>query len=168
MARWRPTPQNFAGFRISFAWQTTKHGPVTFRLRIAEHPIGIPMVVTTAEIAFLTLNDLASSEVEEFWALALGPGKSLLRSKMIFRGTVDACLVHPRDVFRFACCENASSLIIAHNHPSGDLRPSRQDLAFTRQLLVASRILEIPLLDHLIVGKNSFSSFARRGWCRFD
>lgn len=125
------------------------------------------MPITTAEQAFLTLTDLTMSEVEEFWVLALGPNKVLLRSAMIFRGTVDACLVHPRDVFRFACLENASGLIVAHNHPSGDLNPSSQDLAFTRQLLKASVILEIPLLDHLIVGRATFVSFARQGWCRF-
>jgi DNA repair protein RadC len=76
--------------------------------------------------------------------------------------------VHPRDIFRFACLENASSLIVAHNHPSGDTRPSEQDLLFTRQLLRASRILQIPLLDHLILTTSGFSSFAREGWCQFE
>lgn len=123
--------------------------------------------ITTAEAAYLTLKDLMTADVEEFWALALGPAKSLLQSRMIFRGTVDACLVHPRDIFRFACRANASSLIVAHNHPSGDLRPSTQDLAFTRQLVHASSILEIPLLDHLIVTSDGYASFASKGWCRF-
>jgi DNA repair protein RadC len=125
------------------------------------------MEIITAEFAYITLKDLRSIEVEEFWALALGPTKSLLRSKMIFRGTVDACLVHPRDIFRFACLENASSLVVAHNHPSGDTRPSEQDLVFTHQLIEASRILEIPVIDHLIITHSGFSSFAREGWCQF-
>ena len=122
------------------------------------------MEITSAEAAYLTLRDLTTSEVEEFWALALGPTKSLLRSKMIFRGTVDACMVHPRDVFRFACLENASSLIVAHNHPSGDLRPSNQDLVFTHQLIRAARVLEIPIDDHLIVTRKGYVSFALHGW----
>jgi DNA repair protein RadC len=124
--------------------------------------------VIAAELAYLTLKDLIASDVEELWALALGPTKTLLRSKMIFRGTVDACLVHPRDIFRFACLENASSLIVAHNHPSGDARPSEQDMIFTNQLIEAARILEIPVLDHLIVTRKGFSSFAREGWCCFS
>lgn len=126
------------------------------------------MEIRTAESAFTVLKELSASEVEEFWVLALGPSKSLLQGKMIFRGTVDACLVHPRDVFRFACLSNASSLIVAHNHPSGDLRPSEQDLHFTRQLLRGGRIFEIPIVDHLIVSGGGFSSFAREGWCTFD
>ena len=106
-------------------------------------------------------------DVEEFWALALGPTKSLLQSEMIFRGTVDSCLVHPRDIFRFACRANASSLIIAHNHPSGDRRPSEDDILITRKLIRASVLLEIPILDHIILTENGYSSFANEGWCRF-
>lgn len=122
------------------------------------------MEITTAEAAFLTLKDLMTSDVEEFWALALGPSKKLLVSKMIFRGTVDACPAHPRDIFRFACMTNASGLIIAHNHPSGDLHPSEQDLNLTHQLIEGGRILEIPIIDHLIVTRKNFSSFARNRW----
>ena len=126
------------------------------------------MEIITVELAITALKDLARAEVEEFWALALGPKKTLLRARMIFRGTIDSCLVHPRDIFRFACIENASSLIVAHNHPSGDTLPSEQDIYFTRQLLRASRVVEIPLLDHLILTERSYSSFAREGWCDFD
>lgn len=126
------------------------------------------MEIVTAEFAHFTLKDLMTAEVEEFWTLALSPTKGVLQSKMIFRGTVDACLVHPRDIFRFACLANASSILVAHNHPSGDLRPSDHDIVFTQQLVRAARILEIPLLDHLIVGRDRFSSFAREGWCRFE
>lgn len=123
--------------------------------------------VLCAELAYSALRKLQNAEVEEFWVLALGPAKSLLRCKMIFRGTVDACLVHPRDIFRFACSENASSLIVAHNHPSGDLRPSPEDLAITRRLIHASVILEIPLVDHLLLADGRFASFARERWCDF-
>lgn len=125
------------------------------------------MQILTAEHAHEALRSLIDSDVEEFWALALGPSKVLLQSKMIFRGTVDSCLVHPRDIFRFACLMNASSLIVAHNHPSGDTRPSTQDIVFTKQLIRASKILEIPILDHLIVSNQGFTSLARERWCRF-
>jgi len=125
------------------------------------------MEITTAEAGFLTLRDLMVAEVEEFWTLALGPTKGLLQSRMIFRGTVDSCLVHPRDIFRFACMSNASTIIVAHNHPSGDRSASDQDILITRRLIRAAKIMEIPLIDHLIITKNGFSSFAREGWCRF-
>ncbi len=124
--------------------------------------------ITTAERAFHEIKNLVSSDVEEFWALALGPKKNLLASKMIFRGTVDSCLVHPRDIFRFACDSNASSVLVAHNHPSGDLVPSMEDLRFTRQLVRASQLMEIPIVDHLILTSNGYSSLRTDGWCRFE
>ena len=130
-------------------------------------PVSKPAHITTAESAYEVVRGRIGIDAEEFWCLALGPSKILLQSKMIFRGTVDACLVHPRDIFRFACIANASSLIVVHNHPSGDLTPSDQDLDFTRQLVRAARLLEIPVLDHLIVSDERFASLARGGWVRF-
>jgi DNA repair protein RadC len=123
--------------------------------------------ITTASKAFETLRDKVSTDVEEFWALALGPKKTILAARMIFRGTVDSCLVHPRDIFRFACLENASSLLVAHNHPSGDLLPSHEDLRFTRQLLRAAEVMEIPVVDHLILTTTTYTSLRSDGWCRF-
>jgi DNA repair protein RadC len=123
--------------------------------------------ITNADLAFRAVENLQRAEVEEFWTLALGPRKNLLKRKMMFRGTVDLCLVHPRDIFRFACNENASSILVAHNHPSGDAAPSPEDLRFTRQLVSASRLMEIPLVDHLIVTPRGFISLSREGWCGF-
>jgi DNA repair protein RadC len=99
-------------------------------------------------------------DVEELWCLALGPGLKLIAVQMIFRGTVDACTVHPRDIFRFACLQNASQLIIAHNHPSGDHEPSLQDLEFTQKLIEVGWAIEIPIVDHLIITDSTYSSMA--------
>ena len=126
------------------------------------------MELTSAERAYRFLRPLVKADAEEFWALALGPKKNLIRGRMLFRGTVDSCLVHPRDLFRFACLENASALIIAHNHPSQDLLPSHEDIRLTEQLVTAAKIFEIPIVDHLIITAEGFSSFARNRWCRFD
>lgn len=124
--------------------------------------------IVTAERAHQALRDLVSNDVEEFWALALGPQKDLLASKMLFRGTVDSCLVHPRDIFRFACDANASSILVAHNHPSGELRPSNEDLRFTRQLIAAAALMDIPVVDHLILSVHGYASLRQGGWCRFE
>lgn len=97
---------------------------------------------------------------EEFWVLALSSSKKLLRSEMIFRGTADACLVHPRDVIRFLCHTNASSFIVTHNHPSGDPKPSPQDWTFTKRLVRCGHLIEIPLLDHVIVTAKAHTSLA--------
>ena len=124
--------------------------------------------ILTAERAYNVLTSVVSSDVEEFWALALGPGKELISSKMLFRGTVDQCLAHPRDVFRFACTNNASSILVAHNHPSGELIPSLEDLRFTRQLIAAAAVMSIPLVDHVILTGKGFTSLRQDGWCRFE
>ncbi len=124
--------------------------------------------IVTAERAYLALRDLMSSDVEEFWCLALGPRKEVLGTKMLFRGTVNSCLAHPRDVFRFAVSMNATAVLIAHNHPSGGTIPSMEDLRFTRQLVTASSMMDIPLVDHVIVASQGFTSLRKEGWVRFE
>lgn len=101
-----------------------------------------------------------TAEVEELWAIALRADNAVIISRCLFRGTVDSCQAHPRDIFRFACHSNASSIIIAHNHPSQNPRPSRQDILFTKQIIRASQILEIPVLDHIILTEKKYWSFA--------
>jgi DNA repair protein RadC len=101
-------------------------------------------------------------DVEEFWSLALNPGCELLAAKMLFRGTVDCCLIHPRDVFRFALQTNATTLVVGHNHPSGNCEPSRADIAMTKKLRAGGELLQIPVVDHVIVGAESHFSFADR------
>jgi DNA repair protein RadC len=127
-----------------------------------------PLEVITAQQAHCHLRSLMSPDVEEFWVLALGPSKQLLCSKMLFRGTVDSCTVHPRDIFRFACLQNASSVIIAHNHPSNDPEPSDSDLQLTEDLVALGRLIQIPVLDHLIISDTRFVSLARRNPRRFQ
>lgn len=120
--------------------------------------------ITTSRHAYQHLLHLGRLEVEEFWILALHANKRLITSECVFRGTVDACPVYPRDVFRAACRTNAANLIIAHNHPSGDTNPSREDILITKKLVEAGRLLGIPLVDHLVIAKKNFWSFADHGF----
>jgi DNA repair protein RadC len=103
-----------------------------------------------------------SPHQEELWVLALSSAKRLVAIEMIFRGTVDSCLVHPRDVIRFLCESNAAAYIIAHNHPSGDAEPSDQDWDFTERLARCGKLMEIPLLDHVVVTMKTHISMASR------
>lgn len=130
--------------------------------------MSVQFEIVTAERAYLTLREMVSTDVEEFWCLALGPKKELIASKMLFRGTVDSCLAHPRDVFRFAVSVNASAVLIAHNHPSGETIPSMEDLRFTRQLVTAATLMEIPVVDHVIVATEGYTSMRNDGWVRFE
>jgi DNA repair protein RadC len=78
-------------------------------------------------------------------------------------GSVNASIVHPREVFKGAIALSAASLLVAHNHPSGDPAPSEEDLALTRRLREAGELLGIPLLDHVIVGEGAYRSLKEEG-----
>lgn len=94
-------------------------------------------------------------EVEKFWVLCLNRKNRLLRRVEISSGTATSALAHPREVFREAIRESATSVICAHNHPSGDPFPSNADLQLTRQLRDAARAVDIDLLDHIVIGRQA-------------
>lgn len=96
--------------------------------------------------------DLRYEKQENFVVLLLDTKRHLVRRVTISKGTLNRTMVHPRDVFRDAIIGNASSIILAHNHPSGDPTPSKPDRELTRELLQAGSALHIPILDHIIIG----------------
>jgi DNA repair protein RadC len=100
---------------------------------------------------------------EEFHVLLLSTQNEVLRDLQITRGTLDASLVHPREVFRPAIAEAAASVILVHNHPSGDPTPSPEDRAVTRQLRSAGETIGIEVLDHIVMGEGRYVSFAEGG-----
>lgn len=89
---------------------------------------------------------------ERFGVLALNQKHQLIRFDILFEGTLNQASVHPREVVKHALLHNAAAVIIAHNHPSGDPTPSQSDIVLTQQLHAALTLMEIPLLDHLILG----------------
>ncbi len=121
------------------------------------------MRINSSHKAYKIFEKVMDVQVEEFWAMALNSNLEILEKKLLFRGTVDRCLIHPRDIIRFLCSENATAYIIAHNHPGGDPRPSKEDLAITKKLVLLSMLVEIPMKDHLILSKNGYFSFADTG-----
>lgn len=113
--------------------------------------------------ALLELGHMAKLKKEHFVALYLDATHRVLYQETISVGTLTASLVHPREVFAPALERPAAALIIAHNHPSGDPAPSREDREMTRRLCEAGRILGLPVLDHLIVASKGYFSFRERG-----
>lgn len=101
--------------------------------------------------------------VEEFHVAILDAQHRLERDVLITRGLLNSSLVHPREVFREAIAERAAAVILVHNHPSGDPTPSAEDRAVTEQLVAAGRLLDIPVHDHIIVGRGRYVSFAESG-----
>lgn len=100
---------------------------------------------------------------EVFKVLLLSTSNDLIKDVEITKGTLNASLVHPREVFRTAILESAAAIILLHNHPSGNPQPSQEDIQITKQLLQASQIVEITIHDHIIVAGNTFYSFSENG-----
>jgi DNA repair protein RadC len=124
---------------------------------------GAPMR-TPREVAAVFQPRLHAAPVEEFHVAILNAQHRLERDVLVTRGLLDASLVHPREVFREAIAERAAAVILVHNHPSGDPTPSAEDRAVTAQLVAAGRLLDIPVHDHVIVGRGRYVSFAEAGW----
>ena len=101
--------------------------------------------------------------VEEFHVAVLDSQHRLERDIMVTRGILNSSLVHPREVFREAIAERAAAIILVHNHPSGDPTPSADDRVVTEQLVAAGRLLDIPVHDHIIIGRGRYTSFAEAG-----
>jgi DNA repair protein RadC len=100
---------------------------------------------------------------EEFRVLLVNTQHAVVREIVVTRGTLDASIVHPREVFRAAITESAAAMILVHNHPSGDPAPSAEDRDVTRQLAEAGRLIGIPVLDHVVVGDGRYVSFVEAG-----
>jgi DNA repair protein RadC len=101
--------------------------------------------------------------VEEFHVAVLDAQHRLERDVLVTRGILNSSLVHPREVFREAIAERAAAVILVHNHPSGDPTPSAEDRSVTEQLVAAGRLLDIPVHDHVIIGRGRYASFAEAG-----
>lgn len=107
----------------------------------------------------------AQETAESFWVLPLDSQHRLCVGGpiVITRGILNASLVHPREVFRAAIAANAAAIIVCHNHPSGDPTPSPDDKVVTDQLAAAGRMLDLPVLDHVVIGHGRHVSFAETG-----
>lgn len=106
---------------------------------------------------------MKDSKKEEFHCLLLDAKNKLLRDEPVSIGTLTASLVHPRDTFKTAVRESAAAVIFVHNHPSGDAKPSQEDIALTKRLVQAGDVLGIRVLDHVIVGDGKHFSFRDNG-----
>ena len=118
----------------------------------------LPLAVSPRAI-FENLEDVRGQHKEHFIAFILNTQNEIIKREIVSIGTLNASLVHPREVFREAIKLNACSLILAHNHPSGSLEPSMEDVNTTQRLKEAGKILGIEILDHVLVTAEGYKSF---------
>ena len=120
--------------------------------------------LNNADEVFAYLNhNLRDRTRECFFAIFLDAKNKVLATEVLFEGTLTASAVYPREVVRAALDHHAAALIFAHNHPSGDPSPSREDMALTRQLIHACRVMGLTVHEHLIIGREGYYSFADQG-----
>lgn len=120
--------------------------------------------ITSSRDAFELMHSvLSDAEYEEFWIITLNRGNMVKRTIRISQGSVAGTVADPKKIFKLALEDNASAIILCHNHPSGSLKPSENDIRITSKCKEAGKFMELPVLDHLIIGDDKFYSFADEG-----
>lgn len=134
-------------------------------LRISRYrPTRRYVVRTPEDGAQYVMEEMRSLNQEHFVALFLDTKNQILHQQTIFIGSLNASIVHPREIFREAVKRSAASIICVHNHPSGDPTPSQEDIHVTERLVNAGEMIGIEVLDHLIIGDRKFVSLKEKGY----
>jgi DNA repair protein RadC len=120
-------------------------------------------ITTSKDAADIFQPLLGDHHHEEFWMLSLNRANHIVAKQPVSSGGMSGTVVDPKMIFKAALDNKASSVILCHNHPSGNTKPSDADIKLTKNIVEAGRVLEIPVLDHIIVTQNGFFSFADEG-----
>lgn len=131
--------------------------------RFFEKRSGKAVFISTAQQAFDYLKDMGNMKKEQLRGLYLNSRYQVIHEEVISVGSMTSNIVHPREVFQPAIEYGAAAVVIAHNHPSGKLEATYNDLEVTERLIIASKILGIDLLDHLIIASDSYESLVENG-----
>ena len=123
----------------------------------------INIIKTPEDVVNILSADYDAAVVEMAQMLALGTKNKIIGIFTISTGSLNASIIHPRDIFQRAILSNAASVILAHNHPSGDPTPSSEDIELTNKLVQVGKMMDLPILDHVVIGDGKFVSLKERG-----
>jgi len=130
--------------------------------RLKKH--GFKTKITSAEDVYNRYSDLLRPKKKEhFYAIYLNTKNHIIQDALVSKGTLNASLIHPREVFKHAIQASANAIILVHNHPSGDPSPSKEDEMVTKNLVSAGELLGITVLDHIIIGADTYISLREKG-----
>ncbi|KMQ68422.1 hypothetical protein ACM39_07860 [Chryseobacterium sp. FH2] len=133
------------------------------RRRAGQEVLEKPVISGSKSAYNILKNHLSDLRTEEFWAILLNQSNKILHVSQLTQGGISQSIVDIRILFKIALEHFSTGIIIAHNHPSGNLKPSREDIDITQQVKEAGKILNIQLLDHLIITQDSYFSFSDKG-----
>lgn len=134
------------------------------RMRKEQVKLHSPDFSVPKAVADYVMEEMRCLKQEEFRAVFLTCKNQLITIKTLTKGTLNASLAKSREVFRMAIQLNAAAVILVHNHPSGDPAPSRDDISVTQKIFQAGQVMEIPVLDHIIIGDGTFTSLCELGY----
>lgn len=132
--------------------------------RLEQIEFGDLLQVTNPQvISEMLIKEMKDYQQEHLQVLYLNTKNYLIRKQDIFIGSLNESIAHPREIFHYAVRYSAAGMIIVHNHPSGDIQPSRKDIEFTKRLVKCGEMMGIAVLDHLIIGKDDYASLKQLG-----
>ena len=124
--------------------------------------------VGSASAVWQAVRPYGAKRQEHFLVVLLNNNNAIIDTKVVSIGTVSETIVHPRELFRDAILLNASRLILAHNHPSGNLQPSNEDIAVTKRIIEAGKTIGIQCIDHVVFSPHSYLSMREEQFCSFS
>lgn len=137
------------------------------RRKEMESDKALPKIISSIDAYIIFKSELADLEHEEFWVLLLNKANRVMAKQHISTGGQAMTVVDPKVIFKIALEQNAASIILGHNHPSGNLSASISDIHITKKLVEAGKLLELPVLDHIILADDSFISMADLGMIKY-
>ena len=151
------------GIGLAKASQLQAAFELASRIESYADKVGKTLVMTPEDVAGLVKSRLKGKKKEHFLAVLLDTRNQLIRVAEISVGSLDSSIVHPREVFKEAVSASAASVIFVHNHPSGDVTASEDDIMLTKRLTEAGEIMGIDVTDHIIIGEKNYLSLKREG-----
>lgn len=119
-------------------------------------------IISPADVAEIFIPLMRDEVKEKFIVISLNSANKIIRYNIVSVGNLTSSVVHPREVYKIAIENNSASIILMHNHPSGNSEPSRDDIQITKRLVEAGKILGIDVFDHIIIGSNNYTSFVEK------
>lgn len=132
--------------------------------RLSQQGAEVVKIKSPKDVAAWVMEDLRYLQHEQFRILLLNTKNVIISCEEVSRGSLNASIVHPREVFAKAIKRSAAAIILVHNHPSGDPTPSQEDINITRRLVEVGRLVGIDVLDHLIIGDGIYCSLREKGY----